>query len=83
MMTKDQCAAVLEQFSHRIKRDQEELAKLKETYRSMFGVDWEEEAHIHRFPWETEPQRPDVSVGQCAQCGRALSDCGHFEKGKA
>lgn len=43
MMTKEQCSAVLEQFSDRIRRDHKELSELKCSYLSMFGVDWDEE----------------------------------------
>lgn len=78
MMTKDQCAAVIEQFSSRIQLDQYELTKLKATYQSMFGVDYDEEIHIHRFAWEPEAVAPDVSAGQCVQCG--LTDCAHMAK---
>lgn len=64
MMTKEQCSAVIEQFEARIKLDQYELAKLKETYQSMFGVDWDEEVHIHGFAWASEPSTSVIASPQ-------------------
>ena len=43
MMTKQQCSDTLAMFSARLELDQHELATLKETYRSMFNADWDEE----------------------------------------
>lgn len=54
MMTKEQCSAVIEQFSTRIKIDQIDLDNLKATYQSMFGIDWDDENRA--FESETSTQ---------------------------